>query len=413
MKIQIINYIGESGNKSDGITLSKLANPQALDDFDLDVIFLTDEKIWKNKTESTRTIKTIADFKSLRLMVENKNRANVLFVLPRNVKFLYNFGYSQKGGEGYRSEKLLKDMLQELCGTLLPEAIPLEKAATFLAFERTRTLINGKPTSADFYFHPVMGEMLTCSDSSEKPTTIRIDNDVYLTTLDLKETKEDIVEFYNSVIKDNSVSDVPQWMDCIYFFDDQEQFTKIKESQSVIDTQKNIIEKAKARIDENSRYKSILYSSGKELEDVVRDIMSKLLDYPLKDFKDNKKEDFLVETPEVTFIGEIKGVSHNVKRGNIAQINQHYQDYLDEIEENGVEENVKQLLIINPLRDKPIEEREPINADIIKDAKRNHCLIIETKTLLSIFEKFCNGNISTTECKDLFAKKDGLLMVKK
>ena len=413
MRIQIINQTGETSDKSVDATVSKLSNPFALDDFDLDVVFMTDERIWKNKTDSTRTIKTMADFNSLRLMVENKKKANVLFVLPRNVKFLYHFGYLQKGGEGYKGEKLLKDMLPDLCGNILPGIIPFEKNKVFIAFERTKTLINGKRMPADFYFLQTSGEMLTYSESSEKPTTIKIDNDVYITTLALKETRESIVEYYDYVIKDNSVTDAPQWMDCVHFFDDQEQIAKIEESQRVIAAQEDIIEKAQARIAENSRYKSILYANGEELEEVVRDILGKLLDYPLKEFKDNKKEDFLVETPKVTFIGEIKGVAHNVKRGNIAQINQHYQDYLDDIEEMGKEENVKQLLIINPLRDKPIEDRESINSDILRDAKRNHCLIIETKTLLSLFDLFRKGEIDTAECIELFAEKDGLLRLKK
>ena len=125
--------------------------------------------------------------------------------------------------------------------------------------------------------------------------------------------------------------------------------------------------------------------------------------------KAKKKEDFLIKKPDYTLIGEIKGITSNVKNDNVTQLETHYQNYMDTLQESGAEENVHQILIINPLRTKPLSEREPVNENQIKLAKRNESLIIETKTLLRLFEKFLQGIITTEDCERLFTTKAGLL----
>lgn len=113
--------------------------------------------------------------------------------------------------------------------------------------------------------------------------------------------------------------------------------------------------------------------------------------------------------PECTFIGEIKGVTSNVKNEHVSQIDLHYSSYMDKLEEQDLHETVKQILIINPFRTKPLGERDPVHTAQIDLAIRNNCLIIETSTLLGIFEKFCGGEITTQKCKNVFASNSGLL----
>ena len=137
--------------------------------------------------------------------------------------------------------------------------------------------------------------------------------------------------------------------------------------------------------------------------------LSKILNCDLSGFHDEKREDFLIKLPKYTFIGEIKGVTSNVKYEHISQLELHYRSYLDDLEEEKSTETVKQLLIINPFRTKPLNEREPVHSAQIDLAIRNNCLIIETDTLLRVFEKFCNKEINVRQCQDVFASKTGLL----
>ena len=144
---------------------------------------------------------------------------------------------------------------------------------------------------------------------------------------------------------------------------------------------------------------------------MVFDILEKLLDCDLSSFVDEKKEDFRIEKESLVFIGEIKGITSNVKNENISQLDVHYQSYLDEIEDEHKQKDVKAILIINPLRNKMLEERDPVNERQIELAKRNGSLIIETVTLLKMFELFTNGVLSSERCLKILEEKTGILSI--
>ena len=140
-------------------------------------------------------------------------------------------------------------------------------------------------------------------------------------------------------------------------------------------------------------------------------ILDELLDYDSSEFVDEKREDFLVKKEDITFIGEIKGVSSAIANKNVSQLDVHVQSYLDNLQEERKEEKVKGLLIINHQRNKPIEERQEVHEHQVNLAKRNGSLIIETQTLLRIFEKYKLGRITKEECKKLFEDNVGLLEI--
>lgn len=134
-----------------------------------------------------------------------------------------------------------------------------------------------------------------------------------------------------------------------------------------------------------------------------------MLDYDLDSFIDEKKEDFIIKLDGVTLIGEIKGVNSNIKSGHVSQLDVHYQSYLDSLVEAEQSEVVKSILIINHQRNKNISDRIPVHEQQINLAKRNGSLIIETTTLLKLFEKYKNKELSTEEFIELLQKDFGLL----
>ena len=117
----------------------------------------------------------------------------------------------------------------------------------------------------------------------------------------------------------------------------------------------------------------------------------------------------MIKRPVCTFIGEIKGVTSNVRLEHISQLDLHYQGYLDRLAEIGTTETVKQILIMNPFRTKSLDQREPVHTAQIELAIRNGCLIIETHTLLRIYEKFCSNELTAQKCEEVFANRSGLL----
>ena len=195
----------------------------------------------------------------------------------------------------------------------------------------------------------------------------------------------------------------------ITFLDDSLLQEDINEQYKIIREAEQEIKNDQGRLAKNKRYKSILYTNGHELVEVVFDILQQLLDYDLSDFVDEKREDFLIKCNEHTIIGEIKGITSNVKNDNLSQLENHFQQYQDLLEEEGRSENVHQVLIINPLRTRPVFEREPVHENQIKLATRYGSLIIETKTLLKLFERYLKDEISYEQCLTLFTQKTGLL----
>ncbi len=162
------------------------------------------------------------------------------------------------------------------------------------------------------------------------------------------------------------------------------------------------------RLNKNNEYKSILFTNGDELIKVVFEILEIMLGWDLSHFVDLKKEDFLFEMEDIVFIGEVKGVTSNVKNENVSQLEVHYQGYLEEHEEID-DKQVKALLIINHQRNKPLEQREPVHERQINLANKYESLIVETATLLRMFEKYLGGNLSREECLELLKTNKGIL----
>lgn len=95
----------------------------------------------------------------------------------------------------------------------------------------------------------------------------------------------------------------------------------------------------------------------------------------------------------ITFIGETKGIDTNIKSKNILLVDTHLQNYRDSLSEDGLMEKLKALLVNNPLRNKSLEDREPVHGQQIDLAKRYNCLIVLIQDLLKIYEMYKSGGL--------------------
>lgn len=192
----------------------------------------------------------------------------------------------------------------------------------------------------------------------------------------------------------NNESNYPsEWLEEISFYNDK----KLLSEKHNIESQ----------LENNRKIKSGLFSTGDELVNCVFQILKEILDSrdDLDSFNDINEEDFLIKKNNITFIGEIKGVQTNVRGNHVDQINKHRMNYL----QKNTQENVKGLLIINHQRLKHLNQRENIPNAHIKTAESYGCLIIETKTLLKLYEEYLNNKLYSADCKELFSNKVGLL----
>jgi len=400
--IQFIAAENKLNIKKDIIfSYSSLGEPNSLDEFDINVIDLSSKLIWQNMGANIDSINCANDFTNLNTMIRKSNRTKILILLPQNIQFKYRY---VSINSSYSQSIELKNTLSKIC-TILSWLIPVPIYS--LVYEPTKTKIRNTELAASFYFG--VGDGLTKSIMSNKETTILIGN-VFVSSLcvnscdDLLSLLEEIKIVQNSEI-------VPDWLSEIHMFDDVQQKRKIDEQMEITRVAAITIEDATKQLAINNRYKSILYTTGDELADVVFEILQLMLKYDLSDFKDVKKEDFCIRLPGCTFIGEIKGVTPNIKSGNITQLDVHFQNYMDKLDEEGKKEIVKALLIINHQRTKPLESREPVNAAQIALAERNGSLIIETITLLKVLEKCNAGEYNTEKITEIFNNNVGLLSI--
>lgn len=404
MKIQIISANRRSTTLSSAATCSLITSPKSLDEFDINVIDLSSGELWRYAGDDPSSINQINDFKSISNMILRKSLSKVLIVLPQNVDFFYYY-FSQR----YNRKQPLKDILGQVRQKILTNLLPATMPWPDIQFENTRTTLDTFTYTADFYFDNG-SNVVALSNLSRKITVIEIEPDsVYATSLNIFQSDEMLFSFLNHIFPNGEKENAPSWIKDVIFADDGEQLEIVSKCKEEIETANAKIEKAEARLEENLQYKSILYTNGNELVQVVFKILEKILSCDLSGFIDERKEDFLVVKEQCTFIGEIKGVTSNIKNEHISQVDVHYQSYMDRLNEEGKTENVHQILIMNPFRTKPLDEREPVYEQQIKLAERNGCLIIETRTLLRIFEKFLLGQISSQQCIDIFLGTTGLL----
>ena len=381
-----------------------MSAPRALDDYDINVLDLSVSTMWKYRNHSyIGQVDLLPDLKTLQQMVENRKTAIVVYVMPQNVLYSYDLQFGSAC-----THVPVKDILDGVFRYSILNVIPNGAISPLLVYEKTNTDISGRKYEADFYLRNST-KIVTKSERSEKPTTIKIAENVYVTTLAITRSIADIKHYLSSLFAKHEHETAPAWVQAIVFGDDMFQNGQIEQGRAEIEAARAKIDAAKNKLAENAKYKSILYTNGDDLVDVVFKILEKILECDLSSFVDDKKEDFLIKLPSCTFIGEIKGVTSNVKYEHISQVELHYRGYLDRLAESGVTENVKQLLVMNPFRTKALDRRDPVHVSQVDLAVRNGCLIIETITLLRLYEKFCNGEVTSQKCTEVFSSRTGLL----
>ena len=416
MKIQYINNFSRSINEKfifekHEFTFNNFDNPFSLDEFDINIIDLNN--IWENSnSEDIYNINIMDDLKSLKDMMVNSKKTFFLLIIPFNQQYNYTrYNYIQK----YAGHKSLKDIISQF--SKIPEfLLGRNFNVGFLKYEKTQTFITNEDLLyADFYFSGI-NEFLTKSNS-DKITTIKLKDKIYITTLNFCFNSEffakNIINFFKKInlIEDQTI--IPEWIYEINLLNDKEKKQEINNQITIIKDAQIKIKDAQEVLKKNLHFKSILYSTGDELVNVVFEILEKILNYDLSGFKDNNKEDFLIKKPDITFIGEIKGIGNSIKNTNISQLDVHYSNYLDKLEEGKIEEKVKALLIINPNRNRKLEEREKVHQTQIDLATRNGSLIIQTYDLLKIFEAFEQKKLTTEKIEEVFINKIGLLEFEK
>lgn len=402
--IQIItgNYATKEKFKNDNnYFISDFKNPNAFDDYDVNVLDLSFPELWQNTGNSTSSINMMKDLQHYKKIVNNTNQAKVLIVIPQNIYFRYY--YTNSNYKYAENLKNLLSLIEELVlKTIYPYCFQLE-------FEKTHTKLKSINLQADFHFSNFEEEnIILTSNKSNKATTVCITDNLYYTTLDVLNIKEGLEEFLvKSTIINNPQTEMPEWAKKMDILDDKEIKENIKEIETIIEEQNIKKEIQKNKLEANETIKKILYETDKELQKEVIKVINELMEYEDGEFIDEKEEDYRVKKENITFIIETKGLSRNIKGEDISKTSNHVEIYLDKLEENEIKENVKGLYIVATQRNKTIADRERTPDRQITLAKRDNILIIRTEELLKLFEAYRSKRIKTNEIIRVFGEQTG------
>ena len=77
--------------------ISQLGEIQALDDFEICIIDLSSNNLWKNDGPNPNDINSRNDLLTLKEAIHNKKKSKILIILPQNIPFYYNYIYKRNG----------------------------------------------------------------------------------------------------------------------------------------------------------------------------------------------------------------------------------------------------------------------------------------------------------------------------
>ncbi|OUT14999.1 hypothetical protein B9N63_01525 [Campylobacter concisus] len=394
MKIQIISYstIFKINDPHISCTISTFERPKSFDEFDINVIDLNNSNLWGFNSEYQKCTEAVYHFKTLKGIMKNSNRSIFIILMPTNIKVSVHYSGCYTN-QTVAIKDILKQVNQEL-STLVLSNIKLR-------YEISTTTIDEQNFYSDFIFDNVDGETIKWSNGG-KSTIVKHNERLYSTTLFIKNATNDLEILVSFIVSRFQKSDVPNWFNGFEYFDD----VVLKNKRNKLLDIYRQIEDIDRQIDENNKFKSILYSTGDELVGVVKEILVDIFKLTDSHFTDVKKEDFRFEFEDVNFMVEIKGINTNVKNSNIAQCKKHVTDLIAE-DDTKSPGNVKGLLIVNPQRDIEPGKREPIHANQISYAKSEGILIITTLELLKLYQAYTKDEAVVNKYFEAFKNNVG------
>lgn len=405
-KIQIITYNPKNFSCLDqGIDINNFNNLKSLDNYEINVFDLNNDHIWINRSKiegaPTGDLVLSNDLISIEKMIFNRRETKILVCLPQNLNYTYEYYDKKYFCELKNIINIMKSVLKQITNVDIND----------LYYENTYTEINGMNIQGAFVF-PDYEDSITKSKDSRKNTTIN-KYDIIFTALNLFEKKNTdvLVEFLKHIGVIDKPIEYPKWLQEYKFNDDQQLQDTIENAEAEIKKLNQKIFDSKNKLAENMKYKSILVTNSDELTKVIYEILEYIFEINLSTFVDEKKEDFLFDKEGICYIGEIKGVTSNIKSEHISQLDVHYYALQDRLEEDEIQKKIKKILIMNYERNREISNRNEVHKTQIELAIRNNTLIIDTLNLLQLYEKLLKGNISKQEAIDYINSKIGLFNV--
>lgn len=410
--IQIITkneYMYKDKFTNKEIVISSFSEYKSFDLYDINIINLASNNLWESNSSRAEYLNDKSDLSTIKNAINTSN-TKVLIFFPQNHYFRYDYSiYSNMFNNGQQL-KSVKEKVNYFITKYIYEPLPK------FDYEKGITKIDGENYYSDFYFNEHNG-MILC-EKSKKNNSMSLSDRVVITTLSIfetpvnKEIEKRLFVFLNKIGFLTKNETIPKWIENISFYDDCIYKEKINKSSDEINKLKIVIEENKEKLNNNLKYKSILYSSGNSLSEQINKMLKEI--FKLNDeFVDVYEEDFNFKAGGTTFVVETKGLNNEVSGQNVSDAYNHLIIYDDNLEKDGIEEETKCLFFVANERFKEPKERNQIKERQVTIAKRNKTLIIETTTFYKIFEDFIKEELSVEEILEMFKQNTGLLKYEK
>ena len=223
--IQIISY-----DKSDykilekNYMLSSLDEFNSFDDFEVNIIDLSKEYIWRNNSDNYSSISCIADLQALMKEMKSVKKSKIVIVVPKNENFKY---YYLNSARNYEKSKKIKNILPNIKEIISKNLLNIQSID--MLYSQNTTIINDSKYKSDFNFtSPFTNsfKIVSQSISSNKVTTI-LYNNVFITSLNIFETEKHLQNFLSILLVDKKIeADSPEWFEKIKFYNDNELITQ-------------------------------------------------------------------------------------------------------------------------------------------------------------------------------------------
>ena len=404
-----IQYIGANKSKfSDPcIFHASFSDSMSPDLFDVNVIDLSNESLWKNENNSTNSINIIEDLVTLNSNIENSSKSRFLFLLPGNVDYYYNFSV-----RNYLKSVPLRTRPSIIGSVFFNSFNSLADFFRGICFEQNFILHGQTLIHSSFIFVDSDDfKNKVYSSQSEKLIGFSPFNNIHLTFAQIKTFDE--LNFYLEKIEFAKLEEpAPEWFKNVCLLNDSKLIDEKNKAEEAIKEYEDKLFSINSQLKANKEIESCLYKQGDELVRTIFPLIEKVFSVTLENFIDLKKEDFNFLFRDLILVGEIKGVSSNVKNKHISQAEYHKTTYIDDnqIEQSFDKSKIIPVLIINHQLDKPLAEREPINEEQVNYAKLQGVIVLETFELIKMYYLITLGKLSLDDVYDIICKNVGKII---
>lgn len=410
MKTQLLVYRQRDCGftETNDLKIKEFSKASAFDAFELTVIDLQDEHLWKSDYYNDNQLKDHADISSIGQMMLQSNKCKCIVLLPQNCMYSYCYEYDSRAHtKMYKHNMPLKDFIKNLAHSFVGELFPLP---LHICFGESKTRLFDRELHSDFSFStPILPPVNSILESEASTVSAVLLSETLAATALHVNDNDDLLAVVDAIFPaEDSPNRIPEWLDEVVYHDEAAQRARLKE----IDEQIVFLGEERKRIEEIlSDYrgiKSVLCCKDFDLEKRVRHLLAEIVEVD-EDFEDNKEEDFRFSYDNTLFLIEIKGSNGGLKRQHVSKTYDHVQIKADAMEEEGNSGKLKGVLIFASQIELKPHERDQFPETQITIARKNEIAVLSTETLLRCYEAYVEGRLTSDAFKETLLQTSGFV----